>query len=458
MTFLTKVRAFMEERRMLPNGGRILVGLSGGADSVALLCALHEMAKADPSIQLAAVHVNHMLRENAHRDEKFSRTLCRKKKIAFFSEQVDVAAVSRQYNLSLEEAGRQERYRIFQAYRRELSCDVTATAHHMDDAAETVLFRLLRGCGTEGLKGIRPVREDGVIRPLLGVSKTEILDYLKQIGQEYVDDETNFSCDYTRNKIRNELIPLLEAEYNPGLRQALCRLSELASEDCVSLEKRAEERLAARCKIEEEQRAVFQREALLSEEPAYRSRMIQKVYFHLTGKQLQYNHIKAVERLLENQTGKQVSLPGQIVAEMQYETLILHKKSAEKKGFFFEISDGFEHIFAETGFVVKARLSNDKEEGRNLLALPAQGQTAVRSRKEGDRMCIPGIGRKKLKDIFIDKKIPRSMRDVWPLVTYRGEPVWMAGFYKNEVHQGGQQYYIITIEKTGEGNHDAQRL
>ena len=444
--FLTKVSAFMDEYQMLQNGGRVLVGLSGGADSVALLCFLHDMAFRDPSIQIAAVHVNHMLREDAQRDEDFSRELCRKREIPFFAERADVAEVSRRKNISLEDAGRQERYRIFQKYRKRLCCDAIATAHHKDDAAETVLLRLLRGCGTEGLKGILPVREDGVIRPLLCVSKAEILDYLNQISQVYVTDETNFSCDYTRNKIRNELLPCLEREYNPGIKEALFRLSALASEDCACLEKRAETRFASLCKIWDGE-ARFSKKELQHEEPAIRSRLIRKAYQQLAGKRLAYHHIKAAEKLLANQTGKQISLPGGILAEIQYDSFVMHPQSSAEKTFSFAITDGFSHLFAETGFRISARLSSQKEAGKNLLSLPADGRITVRSRREGDSMQLPGTGSKKVKDIFIDKKIPRSMRNVWPFITYQDEIVWMAGFYKNEVRQNGKQYYIITIEK-----------
>lgn len=446
MTFLTKVSAFMDEYQMLQNGGRVLVGLSGGADSVALLCILQDMAKANPFMRIAAVHVNHMLRENALRDEAFSRELCREREIPFFAERVDVAEVSRREHRSLEDAGRQERYRIFQKYRRELCCDVIATAHHKDDAVETVLFRLLRGCGPEGLKGICPVREDGVIRPLLGVSRAEILDYLNQIGQTYVTDETNFSCDYTRNRIRSELIPYLAEKYNPEIQEALLRLSMLAAEDCACLEKRAEARFAAVCTAEDN-RVCFSKKELLQEEPAIRSRLIQKAYYRLTGERLAYHSVKAAERLLFNQTGKQISLPGEILAEIQYDSFVLYRKLPAQSAFSFVITDGFSHLFAETGFRVSARLSFQRETGKNCISLPADGQITVRSRREGDRMRLPGTGSKKLKDIFIDKKIPRSMRNVWPFITYQDEIVWMAGFYKNEVRKNGKQYYIITIEK-----------
>lgn len=455
MTFRTKVNAFMTEHQMLSNGGRVLVGLSGGADSVALLSFLHELASRDSSIQLAAVHVNHQLREEAQRDQAFCEALCRKKQIPFYAEQTDVAAISQREHLSLEDAGRQERYRIFQHYQKELCCDVIATAHHRDDAAETVLMRLLRGCGPEGLQGILPVREDGVIRPFLSVSKAEILDYLKQIDQDYVTDETNFSCDYTRNRIRSELIPHLEKQYNPAIGEALFRLSALALQDNAFLEKQAEIRFASVGKPNGEE-VRFSKELLRKEEPAMRSRLIQKAYQSLTGQRLSYHLVKLTEALLDRQTGKQISLPGGISAEIQYGSFVMHPAFSDEKGFSFPITDGFFRTFPETGFQIRARRSDRKENGKNSLSLPADGQIAVRSRREGDHMHLPGTGEKKLKNIFIDKKIPRSVRECWPLITYQGEIVWMAGFYKNEVRASGNQYYIITIEKIGEGTYDAQ--
>ncbi len=453
MPLLSKVGHFMEKHQMLKNGSRILVGLSGGADSVALMCLLHQMAQNNPEIRLFAVHVNHMLRKQAGEDEAFCRKLCEEKNIPFYAAQTDVAEVSRREHLSLEEAGRQERYQIFERYREELSCDVIATAHHKGDVAETVLLRILRGCGPEGLKGILPVRQDGVIRPLLDCSKEEILDYLRQIGQHYVTDETNLCCDYARNKIRNRLIPLLEKEYNPEIQEALCRLSVLASEDCSYLDQCARDGWDAE---QSNQGLILDRNQLLKTAPAIRSRILQRAYERISGSRLDFVHLKGMEELLQNQTGKRLSLPGQIVAETEYDSLVIRQEDRPCDGFCFPVTDGFDKTFPEAGFRIKVILSDKKAQGKNILSVPADGETVIRSRKTGDRIKLPGTdGSKKIKDIMIDNKISRRQRDVWPLVVHQGEIVWMAGFYQNRIQKDADQYYIITMEKTGENTDDA---
>ncbi len=450
---LSKVDRFMQMHQMLRRGTRILIGLSGGADSVALLCLLHQMAQRDSQIRLFAVHVNHMLRKQADEDEAFCRRLCEEKDIPFYAQQTDVAQISRKEHLSLEDAGRQQRYQIFQHYRKELSCDVIATAHHKGDVAETVLLRILRGCGPEGLKGILPVRQDGVIRPLLDCSKEELLEYLETIGQDYVTDETNLCCDYARNHIRNRLIPLLEKEYNPEIQEALCRLSALALEDCSYLEN------CARNAWETEpsaNRVVLSRKQLLQTAPAIRSRILQRAYETVSGNRLDYSHIKGMEALIKNQTGKQISLPGGIVAQTEYDSLVICPEREPADGFCFPVTEGFDMTFPETGFHITVTLSGERVQGKHILSVPADGETVIRSRQDGDRMKLPGTdGSKKIKDIMIDQKIARQKRDHWPLVVYRGEIIWMAGFYRHQIQKDADQYYIITMEKTGENTDDA---
>ncbi len=449
MTIHSKVAAFMEQHRMLASGNKILLGLSGGADSVALLCLLCDLLGQEA--ELVAVHVHHGLRENACRDEAFCRSLCQERGIPFYAERADVAGFSKREHLSLEDAGRRERYRIFHQYREALGCDVIATAHHRDDAAETVLMRILRGCGIDGLKGIVPVREDGVIRPLLCISKQEILDYLKGINQAYVTDETNFSHCYERNRIRNQLIPFLQQEFQWEAIDSLSRLSMLAQEDCAYLEECAAQRFSVLwCK--ERDGISFPAEALSNEAAAIRSRILRLAYRQLTGEGLAFVHLKALEQLLHNQTGKQISLPGNVVAELSYEKLLIYPVSEGTEGFSYTPSgEEWEQDFPEAGFRIRAERSLIKKEGKQVLSVPVEKSLEIRSRQEGDSMRLPGMGgRKKLKDIFIDKKIPRFQRAFWPLVVCDGEIIWMAGCYKAEYRENGSEYWNITIEKAEE--------
>lgn len=210
--FLNEVLKNIRRYDLIHRGQQVVVGFSGGADSVCLLHVLYELRTLLGISELKAVHVNHCLRgEEALRDETFSRDFCRKHGIDFRAAQVDVKGLAASQGLSIEEAGRKLRY---EALRRELvSGGVMATAHHADDSAETILLNLARGTGFKGAAGIRPKRDD-VIRPLIFCSKADILSYVEGCGLPYVTDSTNLSNEYTRNAIRNMILPLFREHVN----------------------------------------------------------------------------------------------------------------------------------------------------------------------------------------------------------------------------------------------------
>ena len=210
--FLNEVLKNIRKYELIHRGQQVVVGFSGGADSVCLLHVLHELRAILGISELRAVHVNHCLRgDEALRDEIFSRDFCREHDIEFRAVQVDVKGLAASEGSSIEEAGRKLRY---EALRRELiPGGVIATAHHADDSAETILLNLARGTGFKGAAGIRPKRDD-VIRPLIFCSKSDILSYVESRGLSYVTDSTNLSNDYTRNAIRNMILPLFREHVN----------------------------------------------------------------------------------------------------------------------------------------------------------------------------------------------------------------------------------------------------
>ena len=210
---------------MIEKGDRVTVALSGGADSTALLLALAELSR-DKGFTVSAFHVNHCIRgEESDRDEQFCRRVCLDMGVAFESVRLDVPAYAEKMRLSVEEAARKLRYDALY----QVKCDKIATAHNMGDNAETVLFNIARGTGLRGLCGI-PYRRGRVIRPLLDVTREEIEEYLSSKGQTYVTDSTNLSDDYTRNKIRHQVIPVLKG-IAPDLLGAVSRLCETARTD-----------------------------------------------------------------------------------------------------------------------------------------------------------------------------------------------------------------------------------
>ncbi|MCI7766696.1 MAG: tRNA lysidine(34) synthetase TilS [Oscillospiraceae bacterium] len=229
MDVFASVRETLSRYDMIKKGSRVIVCLSGGADSVCLLRVLCELAP-ELDISLSAVHVNHCLRgEESDRDMRFCEELCEKLNIPLTVTHVDVKGYCEKHGVSCEDGARQLRYGVFEEEARRLHGALIATAHNKGDSSETVLLNLSRGTGIKGLRGIPPKR-DNIIRPLLGVTRREIEEFLQSIGQEFVTDSSNLSEDFSRNIIRHRVIPVLE-ELNGNFHEAVSRLSESAAED-----------------------------------------------------------------------------------------------------------------------------------------------------------------------------------------------------------------------------------
>lgn len=219
---LKKIRNTAEKYNMIKSGDTVVCGLSGGADSVCLLLSLNQLS-AEMNFALEAIHVNHCLRgEESDRDQQFCHDLCERLNIPFNAVSCDVKGYSEKNGLSYEEAARELRYGIFREYSMG---KLLATAHNADDNLETMLLNLIRGTGLKGIAGIPPVR-DNIIRPLIAVSRQEIEEYLQKFGQDFVTDSTNLTDDYTRNKIRHNIIPLMK-ELNSSLTETNVRTAEV---------------------------------------------------------------------------------------------------------------------------------------------------------------------------------------------------------------------------------------
>lgn len=238
-----KVESFISRHDLLTPGAKVLVALSGGADSVALLLALIKLG-----YKCEAVHCNFHLRDaESDRDEQFVRQLCDRKGIKLTVTHFDTTAYAKEKAISIEMAARELRYNLFEELRISSDAEAIAVAHHRDDSAETMLLNLIRGTGIKGLRGIRP-KNGYIVRPLLCVGRNDILDYLKWRKEEYVTDSSNFTCDYTRNKIRLELIPLM-AQINPSILESLAATATRLGE-CESIYNKAIEEAIKRVKKE----------------------------------------------------------------------------------------------------------------------------------------------------------------------------------------------------------------
>ena len=221
---LSKVKDYIKKHNLLNSNDLYLVALSGGADSVALLLLLDEMG-----CQLHAVHCNFHLRgEESDRDERFCEQLCQQKNIPFHRVHFDTMTYAEAHKISVEMAARELRYRYFEQLRKDIGAEGVCVAHHRDDTVETVILNLVRGTGLRGLTGIQP-KNGNILRPLLGVSRAEIEEYLRKKGQEYVTDHTNLETDVLRNKVRLQVIPLLR-QLNPAVSENIQRAAENLSD------------------------------------------------------------------------------------------------------------------------------------------------------------------------------------------------------------------------------------
>ena len=215
-----KVEKYIATHNLISDRGKVLVALSGGADSVALLVALCKLG-----YDCEAIHCNfHLRAEESNRDEEFVKELCSRRRVKLHIVHFDTGKYARDNKVSIEMAARELRYTAFEKYRKDINAEAIAVAHHKDDSAETILLNLIRGTGIKGLHGIQP-KNGHIVRPLLCVSRNDILDYLEWRGETYVTDSTNLTSDYTRNKIRLEIIPKL-AEINPSILDSLAATGE----------------------------------------------------------------------------------------------------------------------------------------------------------------------------------------------------------------------------------------
>ena len=233
----------IKEYNLIENGDKIVVGVSGGPDSICLVDILNEI-KNDKKInfELAICHINHLIREEAKEDEKFVEEYAKEKNIPFFSKEIDVASLAKKQKIGTEEAGRIARYAFFEEILQKINGTKIATAHTKNDNAETVLMNLLRGSGTAGLKGISPIRDNKYIKPLIKISREEIESYCEEQSLNPRYDKTNSENIYTRNKVRNILIPLIKKEFNPNIIDTIDRLSTLAAKENDYLEKTTNEK------------------------------------------------------------------------------------------------------------------------------------------------------------------------------------------------------------------------
>ena len=451
-----KVFSCLEKWHMTEPGMRIVTGFSGGADSVALLLLLSEYRK-QGQIEVSALHVHHGIRgETADRDQAFCEAFCREHEIPLTVVRKDVPALAAQRHLSLEEAGREARYEAFEAYRKEYPGSRIALAHHQNDQAETMLFRLMRGTGLRGLRGMEPVRLP-YIRPLLCVTKEEILDFLRSEGISWVEDESNQELSYTRNRIRHQILAPME-EICPGSVSRMARTAESLRE----MEDYVRQETGKACRKYADVRAqeIRIRLSAFSElHPAIQKRLVLSLLEQLlgSGRDLEAVHAEQMIQLTRGKRGGQVSLPGGAVAELGYEDLILKKTIDDGQISFPDLQNEVrlpDEICGEAPVTLSfggETFLFSLEKAGEIKKIPNRCYTkwfdydkmrhgvVLRTRRPGDFLANGENTHKKLKSYLIDSKIPREERDRLLLLADGSQVIWIVGMRISEDYKVTEQ-------------------
>ena len=421
-----KVIETIKQFDMLKKGDSVVIGLSGGADSVTLAHILLRLRE-KYSLELSAVHINHNIRaEGALNDQHFVENFCEKYSLPLKVYSLDIKGYAEKNSLTLEEAGRQCRYKAF----KEANADKTAVAHNLNDNAETMIMRLCRGTGLKGMGGILPVRDD-IIRPLIMCSRSEIEQYCEENSLSYCTDETNLETEYTRNKIRHLILPVLE-EINPGAISILGKNAFLFRQENELIEKIADE---AYKKYRKDN--TLDVEGLLSAEPVIRYRVFRQACEDAVGlKDIAFEHIEIIDSLLDKPSGKRVDLPKGLSVVKDGGSLAFVKRH---KSFDIEIKTGVPVNVNGRNYL----LSKDKLPDRPYIGIKCDtdGEWRIRTRLVGD-IFMRGDGRRiKLKKFFNDKKIPVSKRDEIMLLA-KGNFVYFADGIKNKFKEEDIYLYV----------------
>jgi tRNA(Ile)-lysidine synthase len=437
---IEKVKKFITNNQLIEPGELVLLAFSGGVDSTALLHILLSF-KEEINFKLALAHFNHMIRgEEADKDENFVRDVAEKEGLKLEIGRYDVPMLAKKQSLSLEDAARKARYEFLFRTAQKLNAQKIAIAHNRGDKAETFLINLLRGSGAKGLSGMKPVQHK-IIRPLLECQRGEIEQFLKKRHIQYRIDSTNIDTKYIRNRIRHNLIPYLEKQFNQNIESILVHEADIIAEEDNYLQAEARKIFDKISEIDEKE-SHFKINSLIELHKALQRRILRLAIQHIKVdlKRITWSHINDIIQIFIAPSNEaKITLPQGIIHKKCNKEIIIGTNLIKTKVEFSknvtipgsvnikEIDESYiiklEQIKAEKKLYIQ---KNNKK--AFLDAEKIEKQLLVRNRREGDIFFPLGSkGKKKLKAFFIDKKIPRQKRDMIPLFISRGEIAWVAG-------------------------------
>ena len=465
--FVRQMHRFITKHKLILGGEIVLVAVSGGADSLALLYALHTLRQ-QLRCHLHVVHLNHRLRPEADTDAAFVRQHAEHLNLPCTTKEVDVFRLAEQWKLSLETTGRRARYQFYDSVCSETDATKVALGHQQDDIAETVLMNLIRGSGTDGLKGIIPVRDMKFIRPLIEFTRQQIEAFLTSIDVVPQHDATNTDTRYLRNRIRHELIPRLENNYNPNIKAALNRTADILGTESEYIDTIARTAFEA-CQIQTRQETIIlDREKFRQHHLALQRRILRQSISKMLGARndLYFAHCNAMLNLIEGDAPNAVlPLPNGLQFRRAYQQIVFERKTTEIGNFSYPIATVGKTFIAALNTEINAEFGDgassrtrtppngkfeaifDYQKLRKVFAEPFSEATplTLRNRRQGDRFQPHGMqGTKKIKDFFIDAKVPRHERDNIPLLVCGDVVLWVIGYTTSDLFkiQPHTQHYL----------------
>jgi tRNA(Ile)-lysidine synthase len=457
------VRKTIRKYGMLAGGEHVLVAVSGGADSAALLLCLHSLLS-EFRLTLTVAHLNHKIRgAEADADEDFVRTMSAGLGLPFISETIDIKQQAQIQKQNIEELARHVRYDFLRRAAKQAGAQKIAVGHNLNDQAETALFRFIRGSGIEGLSAIHPVVDGLVIRPLLECSRDSILSYLKHTKASYRDDSSNRDFRHTRNRIRQELLPYLEKHFNPQLIATLAREAHMARETWSFIESQASE-LFKEIHSRTENSISINLEKLRKAHSALQKQVLRQALKECTGtlRGIASAHIDSLLSLCQaDRSGARIELPHGCIGMRQFDEIVLLNQPLPPSRFFqYELGIPGRCLVAEIGsvFVSGSGAAPDLQTMKTKCSTHAflepsslPSSLTIRSRIPGDR--YGGQGHRKVKKMLIENKIPLTQRSFLPMIVAGAGVIWIPGFRparSYEARPGSPECIVITMDRSQE--------
>ncbi|WP_336018321.1 tRNA lysidine(34) synthetase TilS [Fusobacterium polymorphum] len=419
MKLFREILNINKKYNLIESNDIIVVGFSGGPDSVFLVEMLKKL-KNFINFKIYLVHINHLLRgEDADSDENFSFEYAKKNNLEIFIKRIPVKEIAKEIGKTLEEVGREERYKFFSEIYEKVRATKIATAHNKDDQIETFLFRLIRGTSLQGLEGIK-IKNNNVIRPISEIYKKDILEYLNKNEIQYKIDKTNFENEFTRNSIRLDLIPFIEERYNIKFKDKIFSLIKEIRENNQN------NSLNLSDYTDSENRIILEKTKFLSN---FDKKNLLSLFLNKKNIEVNRNKIDEISSLIKNNGTKKIDLDKsyRIVKDYTYLYIEDKKENCVINNNVIQVKIPSEQIFDNFKITVSTveNLDIPKQKNQYLLDAIYNDIIEVRYRKEGDRIFLDEKHSKKIKEIFIDQKIPKDIRDRLPIFLYNNTIFWI---------------------------------